>query len=137
MEVKSKHLKMEMSSATNLCMLYKINHQQVSIDVQSHYVPPTTSAMQTRKRYSEHYAVITIRTDKYRHSYFNSTIPIWNQLPSSAVTPPSTKALSTQIQEAFYSGQSELYMDSTMPTAISNWSSTKSSKSLEHLSYFV
>ena len=73
--------------------------------------------MQTRKSHSEHYAVITTRTDIYRHSFFNSTIPLWNQLPSPVVTLPSTKAFSIKIQEAVYSGQPELNMGSAMPTA--------------------
>ena len=52
-------------TATKLCMLYKINHQQVSIEVPSHYIPSSTPTMQTRKRHSEHYAVITTRQDRH------------------------------------------------------------------------
>ena len=101
-------------------MLYKIHNHEVTIDIPKHYVPSTTPAMQTRKRHSEHYTVISTRTDTYKHSFYPSTIPIWNQLPSTVVTSPSTESFSKKIQEVTYSGQSELYMGSVVPAAASS-----------------
>ena len=53
--------------------------------------------MQMRNRHSEHFSVIPTRTDVYKFSFFPSTIPIWNTLPSSTVKLPSTKTFSKKV----------------------------------------
>jgi hypothetical protein len=71
-----------------LTMLYKIHHQEVRVEVPSHYAQNNTASVKTRNSRAEQYAIITPRTDAYKHSFFPRTIPEWNRLPWTPSMPP-------------------------------------------------
>jgi len=99
-------------------MLYKIHHQEVAIGVPDKFIPQKTSSILTRRKHSEQYNIISTRTDTYKHSFYPSIIPIWNQLPASTIQSPSLEIFRSKIQETVHSGQPELYMGSEMPVAV-------------------
>ena len=75
---------LEQRTVAKLGMLYKISNQEVAINVPSHYMPIIIPTMQIRHRHSQHYSVISTRTDSYLHNFFLSTISARNQLPTAA-----------------------------------------------------
>ena len=106
--------------AARLSLFYKIHHQEVSIQIPSYYFPQSTTSIQTRKRHQEQYAIIRTTSEVYRNSYFPSTITVWNQLPATVITTPSTNVFNDRIQQLVFSDQSGLYIGSGLPAAVSS-----------------
>ena len=103
---------------SKLTMFYKIHHQEVAVEIPNHYVPSSTPSIKTRKKHTEQYNIISTRSDTYKHSFYPSVIPVWNQLPESFITSPTTPIFKNKIQEAVCSGQPELYIGSAMPATV-------------------
>ena len=103
---------------SKLTMFYKIHHQEVAVEIPNHYVPSSTSSIKTRKKHTEQYNIISTRSDTYKHSFYPSVIPVWNQLPESLITSPTTPIFKNKIQEAVCSGQPELYIGSVAPATV-------------------
>ena len=79
----------------------------------------STPSIKTRKKHTEQYNIISTRSDTYKHSFYPSVIPVWNQLPASIITSPTAPVFKNQIQEAVCSGQPEVFIGSVMPATVS------------------
>ena len=75
-------------------MFYKINHGLVDISLPDH---------QTRRTQGHNKKLRQIRykTNRYGDSFFPSTIPIWNNLPASAVNAVTTEAVKNQVTKIY------------------------------------
>ena len=66
---------------SRLIMLYKILHKVVSI---SNYYIPITSNSSTRG-HSKRFQQLQAHLDVYQHSFFPSTLKLWNSLPTTVI----------------------------------------------------
>jgi hypothetical protein len=72
-----------------LCTFYKIHHGLVGISapLYIHLAPP-----RVRRTHSLAYLEISTTTAYYQHSFYPSTVVLWNKLPSAVVEAPTLTA---------------------------------------------
>jgi len=71
-----------------LAMLYKINHSLIAIDGRDHNILPSTRPS-SRHSNDQSFQIPHTNKDTYKHSFFPSTIRLWNALPNNTVGSPS------------------------------------------------
>ena len=78
-------------------MMYKIHHGLVDISLPDHLVYQTRNTRgHSKKLYQIRYKI-----NRYGDSFFPSTIPIWNNLPASAVNAVTTEAFKNQVTKVY------------------------------------
>ena len=78
-------------------MFYKIHHGLVDISLPDHMVYQTRGTWGHNKKLRQ----IRYKTNRYGDSYFPSTIPIWNNLPASAVNAVTAEAFKNQVNKMY------------------------------------
>ena len=78
-------------------MFYKIHHGLVDISLPDHMVYQTKGTRGHNKKLCQ----IQYRTNRYGDSFFPSTIPIWNNLPASAVNAVTSEAFKNQVTKIY------------------------------------
>ena len=68
---------------SRLSILYKAIHQQLSLTIQSYYLPPTIQS--TRQYHPSHFVLPCSSTTSHQHNYFTRTIKDWNSLPTAVI----------------------------------------------------
>ena len=81
-------------SETRLCLMYKMVHDMVAIDI-SQYATPVIR--QTRHSHPHSFIQICSRNEAYRMSYFPRTVVAWNMLPVETVLAPFMEAFKGQL----------------------------------------
>ena len=66
---------------TRLCLLFKIMQHQVHIP--TYDIPAPAPITATRSSHERNLSVPYARTDVYKHSFFPSTVSLWNKLPET------------------------------------------------------
>ena len=74
-------------------MFYKITHSLVDISLADHLVYQDQKIRGNSKRFRQ----IRYKLDRYGDTFFPSTIPVWNRLPSSAVNAITLEAFKYQV----------------------------------------
>jgi hypothetical protein len=78
----------ERRARSKILLFYKIVNHQIDL---------TSDILQRNSRSTRHntdkFFVIPSRISVYRHSFFPSTIPLWNSLPTAVINSPSIEAL--------------------------------------------
>jgi hypothetical protein len=82
-----------------LCMFYKIHHHLVNIQMPQ-YIHP--ASIRARRTHNLTYFEIPTMTDYYRHSFFPSTVILWNNLPAEVVTAPTLEAFKSHLAHAHF-----------------------------------
>ena len=80
---------------SSLAFFYKIHFRTVSLD-KDKYLTPAPNIRSTRASHKFQYTRYLAYSEALKNSFFPRTIPVWNSLPSSAVsskTPGEFKAL--------------------------------------------
>ena len=78
-------------------MIYKIHHGLVDISLPNHLVYQTRETRGHNKKLRQ----IRYKTNRYGDSFFPSTIPIWNNLPASAVNAVTSEAFKNQVTKVY------------------------------------
>ena len=83
-------------NSQRLAMFYRMQHNMVSI-TPAEYLVPVQPARSRRSGHDQMYQVPYARTDVFKHSFFPSTVHMWNSLPVTVIQSHSIQSFKSGI----------------------------------------
>jgi len=82
----------ERRNSLKLVMMYKILHNFVQVESRAHVIPTQSHTRGLNQRFLQPQSTV----DAHLYSFYQSTIKLWNKLPSCAVKSPPSPHLNNQ-----------------------------------------